>query len=350
MSRRPVTAGVAGSFSAMGPRPAAIRCRNPIRPRYPREMAIRTDVPTRSPAQSPLRILAAVALAMSLAPTTALAQTFCPGGCPETLPGQPSEPWMSERAQGHLTVLGVNAAIGGLTGGVRQWRGGGSFGDGFVRGALGGGVTYAGKVVVAQDAPGAGLLGRGLAATGSSITRNASDGRPSLERLILPVGPVRVRTDAVRGGLPVVSLDLVAALSTVGVMVSGMGTELAWGSTLGSGAAVFHATGWDDDWGWEARHYGGTIVLRGDGVPSERFMRRALAHERVHLLQYDQAFILWSDPVEERLLARLGLPAALDLGLHAPLFLGLNLLIPYELQPWEIEAHFVADTFDLHIH
>jgi hypothetical protein len=294
-------------------------------------------------------LLAPLLIASACLAGPAAAQMPCVGfDCPSPPPA--SDPWLSERAQGHLTILGANALIAGLTGGIRQWRGGGSFGDGFLRGAVGGGVTYAGKVVVAQEAPGAGLLGRGLAATGSSITRNASEARPSLERLILPVGPVRVRTDASRDAPPALTLDLVAMLSTAGVMLSGMGSELAWRSTLGSGAPVFHATGWSDDWGWEARHYGGTIVLRGDGIPSERFMRRALAHERVHLLQYDQAFILWSDPVEIRLLERLGLPVALDLGLHAPLFLGLNLIIPYEHQPWEIEAHFVADTFDLHLH
>src|SRR5688500_10942351 len=93
---------------------------------------------------------------------------------------------------GQFTVAGANALLSGVTAGVIQELRGGSFSDGFARGALGGVVIYAGKRVAMDRFAGAGLLGREVAAVGTSMVRNAADGVGLLDRVVLPVGPVRV--------------------------------------------------------------------------------------------------------------------------------------------------------------
>lgn len=82
--------------------------------------------------------------------------------------------------------------LGGLTAGIVQRLRGGSFSDGFARGAVGGAVAYAGRRIAAERFDGAGLLGRQVGAVGASVVRNASERRPSLERLFFPAGPLHV--------------------------------------------------------------------------------------------------------------------------------------------------------------
>src|SRR5437868_1015216 len=96
---------------------------------------------------------------------------------------------------GEFTTLSANAAIGGLTAGIFQKVRGGSFKDGFTRGAFGGAIIYTGKWVAAKRISGGGLVGREITAVGTSIVRNASDGVGSLDRLILPVAIGRIYWD-----------------------------------------------------------------------------------------------------------------------------------------------------------
>ncbi|HSJ05791.1 MAG TPA: hypothetical protein VK936_03745 [Longimicrobiales bacterium] len=250
----------------------------------------------------------------------------------------------------HAAVLAVNVALAGLTAGVRQWRSGGSFLDGLWRGGLGGAGTYAGKLIVTADAPGAGFAGRAVAAAGASVSRNASDGLPSFHRLVIPAGFVRMHWEPAAGNFHT-SIDVTGAGAVVGSYLAGMGASLDMRRTLSSGAPVFMAREWESNWGWHARHVAGTIVLRGDSpddIRHDRFIARALAHEQVHVIQYDQAWILWSEPVERRALKALGasplLVRSVDLSLHAGVLLGLNALIPYAARPWEREADILSGT------
>jgi hypothetical protein len=250
----------------------------------------------------------------------------------------------------HAAVLAVNVALAGLTAGVRQWRSGGSFVDGLWRGSLGGAGTYAGKLIVSVDAPGSGLAGRAVAAAGASVSRNAADGVPMFHRLVIPVGFVRMHWEPAARSLRT-SIDVTGAGAVVGSYLAGVGASLDMRRTLSSGAPVFMAREWESDWGWHARHVAGTIVLRGDSpddLRHDRFIARALAHEQVHVIQYDQAWILWSEPVERRVLEALGasplLARSMDLSLHAGVILGLNALIPYDARPWEREADIISGT------
>lgn len=235
-------------------------------------------------------------------------------------------------------VVAGNMALGGLTAGLRQWRGDGSFLDGFWRGALGGAGIYAGKRITVADGFEAGLFGRAIAATGASVTRNASEGRPSFERLVVPIGPVRIRwwpTESVRK----TSIDLAAVGTIAWAFLGSTGASIDLGRSLSTGAPVFIA---QETVHWSGLHASGVILLSHSSGSS-------LAHERVHLLQYDQAFILWGEPLERRLLEGLGMPERwvdrFDFSLHGPVVLGLNQWISREHQPWEFEANALAETW-----
>lgn len=254
------------------------------------------------------------------------------------------------RASGELLALSVNAAIGGLTAGVRQWQADRSFLEGFWRGALGGVGTYAGKRIVVSDFDGSGLLGRMVAAAGASVTRNASDGKPMFDRLTLPVAFFRFDWRPAYGEMHA-SLDIPVMTAIAGIYMSDLGASLDMSRTLSSGAPVFMARNWTVDRGWSGRQIFGTVLLRGD-VPVEpdhdRLLEHALNHERIHVLQYDQSSILWNEPFETALLTRLGSPRWLisrfDFSMVAVSVSASKFLIPPELHVWEDEAHFMGRT------
>jgi hypothetical protein len=259
---------------------------------------------------------------------------------------QPAE----SRVSGELLAAGVNIAIGGLTAGVRQWRADGSFLDGLWRGALGGAGTYAGKTIVASDFMGAGLLGRSVAAAGASITRNASEGRPTFDRLILPFGFVRLHWRPSHGDVHA-SFDVPGIAAIAGIYLSDLGADLNLGRTLDSGAPVFMARDGDSGRTWSGRQVFGAVILRADAwglLDDDPLLTLALRHERIHVLQHDQAYILWTEPIDHALLNRFGSPAWLvrhvDLSMSGTAASALKLALPRSFQVWEDEAHFMSGT------
>lgn len=202
---------------------------------------------------------------------------------------------------GDVTFLGVNALLGGMTAGVLQELRGGSFQDGFTRGASGGAVAYAGRRLSVEQFYGAGLLGREVSAIGASIVRNSSEGRPSLERLFLPVGPLHVYVD--RSGKTSVraKLNLHAfAWTAAAALTSELRFDL--GKSVSAGAPVFDApdraiigSGGDPVLGMMI---GNTILLSGTQIGPPQAEGQTFAHERVHVLQSDFQFYTWGDPLE----------------------------------------------------
>lgn len=239
-----------------------------------------------------------------------------------------------------MVALGANSLLAGVTAGVRRHFAGGSFWGGFAGGALGGSVTYAGKRVSGERFAGAGLLGREVAAVGASMVLNASDGRGLLETVTLPAGPLRLYVDR---SAP---LTLQARLDLAGVVaaayVATRASAVDWRSSLSSGAPVFLVRQPSLAAG---RHIAGVIQLRDD---TPEVMERSLAHERIHVAQYDFASYVWSRPAERALLggSRSGrwISSHVDFGLHLPVQGILSLLVPYPQRPWEWEAHVLSDT------
>jgi len=252
--------------------------------------------------------------------------------------------------QGHALALGLNAAVGGVSAGILQMIRGGSFRDGFRPGSLGGGITYVGKVMAVESFFGAGFLGREVAAVGSSISHSAALGEAILGHIVLPIGPSRVylRLD---GKQERVHLKLdVAAAALLAVALLRSDLDFDGKASLSSGAFVFHDRGWAEPRTWAARHWAGVIMIRGDAdwrQDSDEH-RRALAHERVHVLQYDQAYLLWGEPLERAVLGRIpggiSLGRRIDLALETPFLFLLQTGLDYGNRPWEVEADFLSGT------
>lgn len=249
-----------------------------------------------------------------------------------------------------LTTLGINALLGGIGGGTVRALRGGSFREGFVAGAAGGALVYAGKRLAVERWDGAGLVGRQVGAVGTSMIRNAADGRAPLERLMVPLWIARlyVTTGPRLSVQP--RLDLAGTVSTVYQALDDK-SEFDLGRTLSSGAPVFRV--YDAGLEWVAYHRGGVVLLRYS--PSSRGsaeiqesvpLEQSAAHERVHVVQMDQAFLLLAAPAEDWLMDRSAMTAKvhrwIDPGvLTAALYLP-EILIPYDDRPWEREADFMA--------
>lgn len=272
------------------------------------------------------------------------------------LPVAPPEAAAQERpdASGQVVTLGVNAVLSGLAAGAVQKLRGGSFRDGLARGALGGGIAYLGKRVAVQRFDGAGLAGRQVAAVGSSIVGNAAAGRGTLEQLVLPVGFARLYLDASDGIRARARIDLHSLLWTAYAAVT---PELRFdaAASLSAGAPVFrspgYVLGWDET-GDEVAGFtpAGVILLSdlsGPGDLGERMSPVIFAHERIHVIQYDQLFAAGSAPLQEWVLPRVAgggwIGRYLDLDLVSPAVYGVSIWYRgAERLPWEREAHFLA--------
>lgn len=229
----------------------------------------------------------------------------------------------------------MNTALGGVTAGIAQAWQGTSFWKGFVRGAAGGSVVYSGKWTSTQNFFGAGLVGREVAAVGASMVANASEGRALLERVVLPVGPVRLHVNGTGANPLHGRVDLPNVISTV-YTAALPNTRLDWSLTLSSGSPVFVHSG---EQPWLGVHRAGVIVLK-----ERNEMASTLFHERVHVVQYDFSATAWGEPGERWLLEQIPRGPTVHryvaLGLDNALWGGVRYLLPYDSQPWEWEARF----------
>ena len=257
--------------------------------------------------------------------------------------------WSAPGWMGDVAFASLNALASGLSAGLFQLARGESFTDAFARGALGGSAHYAGMRISAQRFDGAGLLGRHVSAAGVSMVRNAADGRPALERMYVPLGPLNLYVDR-RDGIAVQPKVNVAAL--VVLLSAAAEPQLDWdaAATLSAGAPVFRAREGRPivdgmAVGGFVRH--GSIVV---GVTDERAMPRLMAHERVHVLQEDWLFLTFSEPAEAWVLQRIPVARSayrfFDIGVAA--FVAGDALmnvfdIEYADRLYELEASFLSD-------
>jgi hypothetical protein len=203
---------------------------------------------------------------------------------------------------------------------------------------------------VVEEFPGAGFVGRGVAGAGGSIIRNASEGRPSLAHLIIPVGPVRlyIDRDERRGR---VKLDLNTLVMTA-VASGTRDLDFDVSSSLSAGAPVFRAHGHLIGASEDSVRASGTVaenVILLSDLPwrSAEENREIFAHERVHVLQRDQLFTSVAEPIGARIVGHVPALESLyryldfhltDLFFHA-------LAVPfsdYYDRPWELEAFHLA--------
>jgi hypothetical protein len=252
---------------------------------------------------------------------------------------------------GQFTALSANAVLGGVTAGVIQELRGGSFKDGFTRGALGGSVVYAGKFVAAKRFFGAGLLGREVGSIGASMVRNASDRIGTFDRLILPAGFARVYWNRVNHNVNV-KVDVYA----VGYAAYGfIEDELDFDAheSLSGGTLVFNTRNKVINLGGAQEHHAAGITENGIVFRSnvagwgEDFLQRALAHERVHMVQMDQLYVTLNDYGNDWVFSKLGYARFLTnhIELNATTeFLKLlaQVISKHADRPWEIEAIYLT--------
>ena len=252
-----------------------------------------------------------------------------------------------------LVFLGGNAVLGGFAAGLTRSLRGGSFWDAFRDGALGGAVSYAGRRVAVEGFGGAGLVGREVAAMGSSFVHNASEGNSLLDEVVLPLGIARlyVRNDTTPGRSFRVrlKLDVPTALATVYFGVR-RDADFDLAASLSAGTPVFYTRDPSADEGWFGAQTAGTIWLEGNpSDPSpETHEAEVFRHERVHVVQYDFTALGWGHSFDRFLTNRIPggswVEGHFDLGAHVAAWGLANLLIPYGQRPWEHEAHFLSSV------
>ena len=285
-------------------------------------------------------VLGAAVLAVVMPLSQALAQRLPPP--------PPEPPPVHEHIRAPLSGrdrvahLAVNGALGGfsaamfaLARGKNPWR---AAVVGF-----GGGVTMgAGKQLAGRRFDGAGLLGRQLAAVGTSVVRSASE---DTIVAILPVGPMtfEIRPSAVDRVRPRVNL---MSTATVLYYVIRADTRIDVGASLAAGTPVFRfptETVTTRDGIIFGRMDFGTIVLGTASSELEERQRMTLPHESIHVVQYDFLEQALSLPPERAILRKLGASEGfvrhVDLGIISVMLAGvLQMHMDYDDRPWEREA------------
>jgi hypothetical protein len=253
--------------------------------------------------------------------------------------------WLDAGAQEDVAFTAANALLSGVAAGLfRSLSGSGTFGDGFRDGAMGGGVTYAGKRLAAQRFAGAGALGRQVASIGGSVVANAADGRGRLDRVALQLGLGRLYWDRVESSLTFKPDAVTLYYTALGLSSSRV--SLDWSRTLSAGAPVFVTRGGATTLSGNAagRALGGVVIA---DVNANIPLSDITAHERIHVIQFDQHYALWGEAVERAGASLLGarlsrMLGRVDLGITTAPFVPLFDLIPRGSNPAEVEADYLT--------
>jgi hypothetical protein len=247
------------------------------------------------------------------------------------------------RSTSDANVFAVNVALGAVTAGVWRVAMRKPFVGGLVRGAAAGAGVYAGKKIIAKETPLAWWGGRQIAAIASSEVSNAAEGLPILQRVVLPLGPIRIHFDrlAPRNVRP--RLDALQSIAIVAFAVH-PATRFSAKESLATGEIVFV----NESDKFDGYHAAGVISL-SEILTSEFLVpckRRILSHELIHAAQYDFTFTAWSDGAQAAISRRLRSVAFItrfiDVNLTLPLPYVANRLVEYGYRPWEIEAYSIV--------
>jgi hypothetical protein len=237
-------------------------------------------------------------------------------------------------------LLAVNVALGGLTAGVWRVMTRKPLIGGVVRGAAAGAVVYAGKKIIAEESPLAWWGGRQIAAMASSEVANAAESLPILQRVVLPLGPIRIHVDRLAPRKVMPRLDALQSIAIVAFAIH-PATRFSAKESFATGAVVFV----NENTKFDGYHVAGVLSLseRLTGEILLRCKRTILSHELIHSSQYDFTFTAWSDATQAAISRRVQ-PVAfitrfVDLNLALPAPYLVNRLIEYDDRPWEIEAY-----------
>lgn len=254
---------------------------------------------------------------------------------PSTLAAQSTDEFATSR---EVAVWGANAALGGLSAAIAAVIRRDPLGPAVLRGASGGTLVYAGKRIAVQEIFGMGLLGRQVSSVGGSIVGNAVAGRSSFDEIALAIGPVRFYS-----GREVQGTDWAVDVPAVAFTILGMslGGKMDVPQSLSSGAVVLK------DYGDNSLP--GNIWYSPGRDPDRNAY--VLAHEQVHILQYDQSFLSWGAPIEDWTATRFprlegplkymefNIPVLVTAAL-----LGFFVWTEHDQQLWEPEAMYLGRT------
>ena len=246
--------------------------------------------------------------------------------------------------------LAINGALGGFSAGMVALAKGKNPWRAALHGFGGGIALGAGKQIAGNRFDGAGLVGRQVAAFGTSIVRTASE---DTLVMLFPVGPVtfEVRPSAVDRVRPRVN---VISAGTMLYYIIRDDTRFDANATLSAGAPVFRVpteTVSTRDGIIFGRMDFGTIVL-GARPPIMDLQRRlTLPHEAIHVAQYDFLDHVLALPPERAILRKLGVGERflrhVDLGVVSVLLAGvLQMHMDYDDRPWEREAVILTEGWE----
>lgn len=241
--------------------------------------------------------------------------------------------------------LALNAVLGATTTALHAWIAGRPVRRALVWGAAGGALAGAGRQIVGSRGDFAGWSGRLVHEAGLGVARY---GVADTLELPLHVGPLVARWTPARRRLPSVRVNLANVLLTA-ALASAPSARVDWGASAWSGGVVLRVSSEDLGAASGEEAWGGTlpgvIALTDDlyATATARQRRAVLAHETIHLLQFDAQHDWIGRPLEARLLraGRIGrgLGRVVELGIAGPLAVGLATSgLPYERQPAEREA------------
>jgi hypothetical protein len=213
-----------------------------------------------------------------------------------------------------------------------------------LQGALAGAVIFAGKWLVAQNDDRSNLLGRTIAAVGSSEVREAATGKPYLAQVIIPYGIARLHVNRFSPRPLEIRLDLAATIATfVNACESPKQFQLA--KSIKSGVPFFLIDRDKRGGSIKGLQLAGVVTYRVATrfeEQEEEQTKKMLGHELTHVVQSDYLFNAYGSLLEDTLVPRLPAGRTLhrfvDIGIHVPMLLSLNSVIPYADRPWEREA------------
>jgi hypothetical protein len=260
-------------------------------------------------------------------------------------------------AQGGATVIReaeyalANIVFAGVAAGMLREIRGGSFVDGFVPGAAGGAVHYAGKRLLPASATWSDIVGHQVAGVGSSLIAHAATADTSGITVMLPIGPLYVTISREDGfGYLIDVRDAVTILYAV------IHPDLTFMSreSLTRGVPIFRARNrYLHERDLTGVTNGGVVFIEPIGNFDTDGL---LVHEITHVLQHHLLNEVLFHPAERALLRRLPggrrieqLPirlSALYWGFNR--FLGAVSLKDQVLLPLEREAAFLESQIKIH--
>lgn len=241
-------------------------------------------------------------------------------------------------------VIGANVAVGAATAVIGRINQKKSLPRAAAKGAAAGAMIFAAKWVISRNYPSTNLLGRSLGAVGSSAVLNSARDRPMFEQMAIPYGPVRFHISLDSTVKVRLKIDLAATISTLQALNNDE-IKFDGGRSISSGVMTFRADTTGTATEISGMHRASVVVFRPastrQGV-SESEAEKTIAHELVHVVQYDFLFNAVGSPAEDGL-AKL-IPGAekvhrfIDIGLHTAIWSAVNAGVPYAKRPWEREA------------